>query len=105
MVRLKSALSLTLLVIIPALCQPEYHWSTQEPSSGSSLELIEHPGGTVKSDLHVIKNVGKPYILRNDLIVESNAEVVIEPGVEIRFEPQIGITVRGIMKAVVSCLE
>lgn len=59
----------------------------------------EHPGGTITDDSLVFYKSRSPYVVRNDLIVERNAKVVIEPGVELRFEPQVGITVRGILTA------
>lgn len=61
--------------------------------------LTEHPGGTILDDVIVFTKLKSPYILRNDLIIERNAKVEIESGVEIRFEPQIGITVRGVLIA------
>ncbi|XP_025830817.1 protein bark beetle [Agrilus planipennis] len=67
--------------------------------SPPNTEVHEHPGGIVTDNKLVFSRTNSPYWLRNDLIVERNAEVVIEPGVEMRFEPQVGITVRGILTA------
>lgn len=40
-----------------------------------------------------------PYVVHKDLYVLDRGELVISPGVEIQFESQVGITVRGILKA------
>lgn len=47
----------------------------------------------------ILSRSKSPYLLREDLFVEKDGELVIEPGVEIRFGPMIGITVRGIVTA------
>ncbi|CAB0002516.1 unnamed protein product, partial [Nesidiocoris tenuis] len=39
------------------------------------------------------------YFLREDLIVDTGAELIIEAGVRISFGPTVGITVRGILTA------
>lgn len=62
----------------------------------------EHPGGTVVNDKLIFSRARSPYWLRNDVVVERDAEMVVEPGVTIRVEPQVGITVRGVLTAVVS---
>lgn len=67
-----------------------------------SLGLTELPGGVVAGGRTVWKAEGSPYLLRDDLLVESRGELVIEPGVEVRFAPMIGITVRGKLVAIVS---
>jgi Scavenger receptor cysteine-rich domain. len=40
-----------------------------------------------------------PYEVENDLLVLDRGELVIAPGVEIQFRAQVGITVRGVLKA------
>lgn len=62
----------------------------------------EHPGGIITNDKLIFYKSKSPYRLRNDIIVERNAELIIEAGVEIKIEPQVGITVRGVLTAVVS---
>lgn len=64
--------------------------------------FTEHPGGTFIDDKLIFSKTKSPYWLRNDIIVERNAEMIVEPGVTIRVEPQVGITVRGVLTAVVS---
>lgn len=46
-----------------------------------------------------LKRSKSPYLLREDLYVERGGELIIESGVEIRFAPMVGITVRGIITA------
>lgn len=67
-----------------------------------SLGLTELPGGVVLGGRTVWKRDGSPYLLRDDLLVEREAELFVEPGVEVRFAPMIGITVRGKLVAMVS---
>ncbi|XP_049867990.1 protein bark beetle isoform X2 [Pectinophora gossypiella] len=64
-----------------------------------SAGLTELEGGVVAGRV-VWKAEGSPYLLRDDLLVESAAELVVEPGVEVRFAPMIGVTVRGKLIAV-----
>ncbi|CAH0560148.1 unnamed protein product [Brassicogethes aeneus] len=59
----------------------------------------EHPGGVITNDQVVFYKSQSPYWLRNDIIIERSGELVIEPGVEVRVEPQVGITVRGVLTA------
>ncbi|XP_023022507.2 C-type lectin domain-containing protein bark beetle isoform X1 [Leptinotarsa decemlineata] len=61
--------------------------------------LTELSGGTIVNDRLVISKSGSPYWLRNDIIVERSAELVIEAGVTIKVSPQVGITVRGVLTA------
>lgn len=67
-----------------------------------SVGLTELNGGVLGGGRTVWKSSGSPYLLRDDLLVERDAELVVEPGVEVRFAPMIGITVRGKLIAVVS---
>lgn len=69
--------------------------ANEDPPQG----VTEHPGGIIKEGIQVLYKSKSPYWLRNDIIVERNAQLVIEAGVEVRFEPMIGLTVRGILKA------
>lgn len=81
--------------------QTHIPWSQESNSQHSPSGLTEHPGGIITDNSVVFYNSKSPYWLRNDLIIDKTAEVIIEPGVEIKFEPQVGITVRGILTAVV----
>lgn len=63
--------------------------------------LYELHGGRIR-DERILSISKSPYLLREDLFIERDGELVIEPGVEIRFAPMIGITVRGIISSKVS---
>ncbi|XP_023316474.1 protein bark beetle-like [Trichogramma pretiosum] len=76
-------------------------------ASSNSLEsgyrgLTELAFGRVLRNQRVLERAKSPYVLRQDLVIEADAQLVIEPGVEVRFAPMIGITVRGLLKAEVS---
>lgn len=43
-----------------------------------------------------------PFLLRQDLEVQRNAKLIVEPGVTVHFAPMVGITVHGQIKAIVS---
>nr|XP_022906031.1 protein bark beetle isoform X1 [Onthophagus taurus] len=71
------------------------------PDNGENRPILtEHPGGTLLEDTLYFTKEKSPYLVRSDLIVEKNARLVIEAGVEVRFEPQTGITVLGVLNAV-----
>ena len=40
-----------------------------------------------------------PYLIKHDVLVRPEGQLVIEPGVEVQFAPEAGITVRGVLKA------
>lgn len=70
--------------------------------SGAFNSATEHPGGIITEGTQVLYKSKSPYWVRNDIIVERNAQLVLEAGVNIRFEPMVGITVRGILTAEVN---
>jgi hypothetical protein len=42
---------------------------------------------------------GSPYLIDHDVLVRPEGQLIIEPGVEIRFAAEAGITVRGVLTA------
>ena len=40
-----------------------------------------------------------PYLFKHDVLVRPEGELIVEPGVELRFAPEAGITVRGVFNA------
>jgi len=68
-------------------------------SNWSNGGLHELRGGHIVQGQKLLSRSKSPYLLREDLFIEKDGELVIEPGVEIRFGPMIGITVRGIITA------
>ena len=83
-----------------------------EPSSASPSSVTDNiykvftelPGGQITRGQRLLEKWKSPYVVREDLFVERGGELVIEPGVEIRFAPMIGITVRGILTAKVNTI-
>ncbi|KAF7992731.1 hypothetical protein HCN44_005075 [Aphidius gifuensis] len=73
-----------------------------EPSSSGDNDakgFTEIPGGHIVRNKRVLEKSKSPYLLREDLFIEREGKLVVESGVEIRFAPMIGITVRGILTA------
>jgi len=68
-------------------------------NSDNNGDMYELHGGRIVRNQKLLARSKSPYLLREDLFVERNAELVIESGVEIRFGPMVGITVRGIITA------
>lgn len=81
----------------PATFADEYEVTAQ-----TAPKLTELPGGFVTEGQLVWRANKSPYLLREDLVVEEQGELVVEPGVEVRFGPMVGITVRGKIQAIVS---
>ena len=52
----------------------------------------------------IFHHSGSPYLVRQDLEIESNAKLIVEPGVTVHFAPMVGIIVRGQIQAIVSIL-
>lgn len=65
-------------------------------------QVTELAGGVIANRQQRLNKIHSPYLLREDLIVEKTGELVIDPGVELRFSPMVGLTVRGIFSAKVS---
>ena len=40
-----------------------------------------------------------PYLFKHDVLIRPEGELIVEPGVELRFAPEAGLTVRGILNA------
>ncbi len=40
-----------------------------------------------------------PFLVSSDVLVTAQGHLTIEPGVEVRFRPEVGITVRGVLSA------
>lgn len=66
--------------------------------SGKSTPLY---GGTIDGLIRLEKSKS-PYLVQEDVIVERNGEIVIEPGVVVKFSPMVGLTIRGVLNIQVS---
>ena len=51
------------------------------------------------SNKRILTLSDSPYFIENDVLVEEEGELVIEPGVTVKFAPGAGITVRGVLTA------
>ncbi|KAG6445644.1 protein bark beetle isoform X2 [Manduca sexta] len=89
-----------LIVYYFSACNGQVSTGTDPYLVNKSSVLTELPGGVLAGGRTVWKADGNPYLLRDDLLVERDAELVVEPGVEVRFSPMVGITVRGKLIAV-----
>ncbi|XP_050298201.1 protein bark beetle isoform X2 [Anthonomus grandis grandis] len=67
-----------------------------ETSSMSSENAFS--GGTITNRV-VFERSRSPYWIRDDIIVERSGELVLEPGVTVKLDPQVGVTVRGVLDA------
>lgn len=106
---LRTLLLYSLYFIIFIKCNgvnsQDYYYNQQTENYNNNYPTLptitEYPGGTIIDSVYKFTKSKSPYNVKDDIIIERNAEVVIEPGVEIQFEPQIGITVRGILTILV----
>ena len=73
----------------------------EEDELGKTSEFTELDGGIIVGE-RILRQEESPYVLNTDLEVERGGRLTIEPGVTIEFAPMVGITVRGIISAVVS---
>jgi hypothetical protein len=67
-------------------------------------QVTELAGGVIANRQQRLNKIHSPYLVREDLIIEKTGELVIDPGVELRFSPMVGLTVRGIFSAKVNKL-
>lgn len=84
--------------------EPLYETLYTLPPRGK--RYTELPGGLLlsRSPTKVLDKAGSPYLVLNDWIVERGAELRIDPGVEVKFKPTVGLTVRGRLLAIVSVI-
>lgn len=95
------------LLILPyCLCQDIeeaiYPTNNTEPPviNPQIPEVTELQGGTITDGQLVWRSSKSPYLIHEDLVIERDAELIVEPGVEVRFGPMVGITVRGRLTAI-----
>lgn len=73
-----------------------------EENAGTS-QFTELDGGVIVGQ-KILRQSESPYVLNTDLEVERGGSLTIEPGVTIEFAPMVGITIRGVITALVSDL-
>lgn len=64
--------------------------------------VTELAGGVIENRQQRLNKIHSPYLVREDIIIEKTGELAIDAGVELRFSPMVGLTVRGILSANVS---
>lgn len=74
------------------------------PDDDHSTKLFTELSDSVIVGEKVLRLRESPYVLNTDLEVDQGGKLVVEPGVVVHVAPMVGITVRGTMIAVVSCL-
>nr|CAD7440678.1 unnamed protein product [Timema bartmani] len=70
--------------------------SVPPPVIGGVTEIA---GGVIVGRAQILTRGHSPYLVREDLVIERTGELVIEPGVEVRFSSMVGLTVRGVLTA------
>lgn len=65
--------------------------------------LTELSGGRIIGEKW-LRQMESPYSLETDLTVERSGKLFIEPGVTVHVAPMVGITVRGVLTALVSSM-
>lgn len=62
--------------------------------------LTELPGGRIIGEKW-LRQLESPYSLQTDLTIERSGKLFIEPGVTVHVAPMVGVTVRGVLTALV----
>lgn len=97
----KLCVLVTILAIVVVNSQTVSYNEINSDSEYIGNSETELQGGEIIGE-RTLRLSESPYVLKTDLIVENGAKLFIEPGVQIRFAPMIGITVKGEITAVVS---
>lgn len=97
--QLQFTLPLPTTKIPPPLLGPDDN--TLMSSSSAATTYTELKGGSITSE-RILRSSESPYSVREHLTVERNAKLIIEPGVRIEFAATVGVTVKGVLHAVVS---
>lgn len=94
--------ALLLCCLVLAKCdrtiQNEIDSGSQTHTKNSFTELT---GGSIVGEKW-LRQAESPYTLQTDLHIERTGRLYIEPGVKVHVAPMVGITVRGILNALVS---
>ena len=60
--------------------------------------IVSSLGGVI-SDSIEYDEYGSPYVITEDIVIKEGSIVTIRPGVTLQFDPGVGITVNGVLKA------
>lgn len=69
----------------------DYHWPNELKSTKGYTEW----SGGIIANQHRLKADQSPYFILNNVIVEDTGQLIIDPGVTLKFSPKTGITVKG----------
>lgn len=69
----------------------DYTWSNELKSTKGYTEWI----GGIVANHHRLRADESPYFILNNVVVEDTGQLVIDPGVTLKFSPKTGITVKG----------
>ena len=83
------------------LLGPDDNTLMSSSSLSPSTSYTELKGGSITNE-RILHSNESPFAVREPIVIEKNGKLIIEPGVRLEFAPNIGITVRGILHAVVS---
>lgn len=100
------ATTAVLLLLLPAIVKCDNNVLNEIDNGGevhAKNTLTELQGGRVVGEKW-LRQIESPYALHMDLTVERSGKLYIEPGVTIHFAPMVGITVRGVLTALVSAM-
>ncbi|KAK4322842.1 hypothetical protein Pmani_006427 [Petrolisthes manimaculis] len=62
---------------------------------------VNGEGGSIKENV-VYDVSNSPYLVTQDIVIHQGAKLTINPGVTVKFDPGVGMTIRGVLKAEVS---
>lgn len=95
-----------LVLLLPAIVNCDNNVLNEIDNGGevhAKNTLTELMGGRVIGEKW-LRQIESPYSLEMDLTVERSGKLFIEPGVTIHVAPMVGITVRGVLTALVSSM-
>lgn len=69
----------------------DYNWPNELKSTKGYTEW----SGGIIANQHRLKADQSPYFILNNVIVEDTGQLIIDPGVTLKFSPKTGITVKG----------
>lgn len=78
----------------------DYAWPNEIKSTKGYTEW----SGGIVTEYHRLRADQSPYFILNNVIVEDTGQLIIDPGVTLKFSPKTGITVKGSIVANVTIL-
>lgn len=78
----------------------DYTWSNELKSTKGYTEW----SGGIVANHHRLRADESPYFVLNNVVVEDTGQLIIDPGVTLKFSPKTGITVKGSIVANVMTL-